>query len=82
MKRIILAVAAAAMMSCGRSPESTTHAESLPAPEPVVAAERAFAADAAELGFKGSFLKNSAPDAIVIAPDPVNAHQSLNAQQA
>jgi ketosteroid isomerase-like protein len=49
-------------------------------PDDVVAAERAFAADEAPLGFKQSFLKHSADDAIVLAPDPVNAHQSLRAQ--
>lgn len=46
-------------------------------PEPVVAAERAFAADGFETGIKASFLKHSAPDAIVIQPLPVNAHESL-----
>jgi ketosteroid isomerase-like protein len=51
-----------------------------PSPDEVVAAERAFAADEAPLGFKQSFLKHSADDAIVLAPDPVNAHQSLRAQ--
>lgn len=51
-----------------------------PSPAPVVAAERAFAADGPKLGIKGSFLKHSAPDAIVIQPEPVNAHQSLSAQ--
>ena len=40
-------------------------------PAPVVAAERAFAADGAALGFKASFLKHSAPDAIVIQPEPL-----------
>ncbi|MCF8504677.1 MAG: nuclear transport factor 2 family protein [Caulobacter sp.] len=48
-------------------------------PAPVVAAERAFAADGAALGFKASFLKHSAPDAIVIQPEPVNAWESLRA---
>lgn len=51
----------------------------LPSPEPVVDAERAFAADFPALGFKGSFLKHSAPDAIVLQPDPANAQQSLGA---
>lgn len=48
-------------------------------PAPVVAAERAFAADGAALGFKLSFLKHSAPHAIVIQPGPVNAWESLRA---
>lgn len=51
-----------------------------PTPEAVVAAERAFAADEALLGFKGSFLKHSAADAIVLSPGPQNAHESLKAQ--
>jgi ketosteroid isomerase-like protein len=48
-------------------------------PAPVIAAERAFAADGLTLGFKTSFLKHSAPDAIVMQPGPVNAHASLKA---
>ncbi len=42
-------------------------------PAPVVAAERAFAADGLKLGIRASFLAHSAPDAIVFRPDPVNA---------
>lgn len=42
-------------------------------PAPVVAAERAFAADGARNGVRASFLRWSAPDAIVFAPEPVNA---------
>jgi ketosteroid isomerase-like protein len=49
-------------------------------PAPVVAAERTFAADGLALGIKGSFLKHSADNAIVIQPDPINAHQALSAQ--
>ncbi|WP_312166913.1 DUF4440 domain-containing protein [Phenylobacterium sp.] len=44
-------------------------------PSAVVAAERAFAADGLALGIKRSFLKHSAPDAILLAPDPVKAHE-------
>ncbi len=51
----------------------------LPEPDEVVAAERAFAKDGYDLGFKASFLKHSAADAIVLQPGPVNAHESLNA---
>ncbi|KQW69163.1 hypothetical protein ASE17_13085 [Phenylobacterium sp. Root77] len=40
-------------------------------PSPVVAAERAFAADGLALGIKRSFLKHSTPDAVLLAPDPV-----------
>ena len=39
-------------------------------PAPVVAAERAFAADGLELGVQGSFLKHAAPEGIVFAPEP------------
>jgi hypothetical protein len=43
-------------------------------PAPVVAAERAFAADGLELGVQASFLKHSADQAVVLAPEPVLAH--------
>jgi len=43
-------------------------------PAPVVAAERAFAADGLEMGIQASFLKHSAPEAIVLNPEPVLAH--------
>lgn len=46
-------------------------------PSPVVAAERAFAADGLTLGVKDSFLKHSTPDAIVFDPEPVRAHEVL-----
>lgn len=49
-------------------------------PAPVVAAERAFAVDGLALGVKGSFLKHSAPEAILFAPDPVKAHDLLGAR--
>lgn len=47
-------------------------------PAPVVAAERAFAADGYAMGIKAAFLKHSSDTAIVIQPEPVNAHQSLS----
>ncbi len=50
---------------------------SAPAPEPVVAAERAFAADGLAFGIKRSFLKHAASNAIMLSPDPVNAHERL-----
>lgn len=43
-------------------------------PAPVVAAERAFAADGLELGIQASFLKHSADEAIVFGPEPMLAH--------
>ncbi|WP_296597582.1 nuclear transport factor 2 family protein [Phenylobacterium sp.] len=42
-------------------------------PAPVVAAERAFAADGLALGVQASFLKHSAPDGIIFAPEPILA---------
>jgi ketosteroid isomerase-like protein len=42
-------------------------------PAPVIAAERAFAADGLAMGIKGSFLKHMADDAIIFAPGPVSA---------
>jgi ketosteroid isomerase-like protein len=42
-------------------------------PAPVVAAERAFAADGLALGVRDSFLKHSAPTGIVLAPEPTLA---------
>ncbi|WP_374344162.1 nuclear transport factor 2 family protein [Phenylobacterium sp.] len=53
-----------------------TPALAKPAADPaqVVAAERAFAADGLAFGIKQSFLKWSAPEAILFAPDPVKAH--------
>lgn len=50
-------------------------AATAPDPGPVVAAERAFAADGLALGVKQSFLKHSTPEAIVFDPDPVRAHE-------
>jgi ketosteroid isomerase-like protein len=49
-------------------------------PAPVVAAERAFAADGLAMGVKQSFLKNMADDAIVFQPDPMNAREAISAQ--
>jgi len=49
-------------------------------PAPVVAAERAFAADGLALGVKQSFLKHMADDAIVFQPNPVNAREAVSAQ--
>ncbi len=46
-------------------------------PAPVVAAERAFAADGLALGVQASFLKHAAPDGIIFAPEPVLAHAAF-----
>ena len=49
-------------------------------PAPVVAAERAFAADGLAMGIKQSFLKHMADDAIVFQPEPMNAREAISAQ--
>lgn len=49
-------------------------------PAQVVAAEHAFAADTLAMGIKGGFLKWSAPEAILFAPDPVKAHDLYGAR--
>ncbi len=49
-------------------------------PAPVVAAERAFAADGLAMGIKQSFLRHMADDAIVLQPDPINARLAVSAQ--
>jgi hypothetical protein len=49
-------------------------------PAPVIAAERAFAADGAKNGVQASFLRWSAPEAVVFAPDPVNAQAFYRAR--
>lgn len=67
-----IALLAAALLATPALAEPVT-------PAPVVAAERAFAADGSALGFKASFLKHSSDKAIVIQPEPVNAHESLAA---
>jgi ketosteroid isomerase-like protein len=70
MLRRLTLLAAASLIAAPALAEPVT-------PAPVVAAERAFAVDGLALGVKASFLKHSAPDAIVIQPQPVNAHESL-----
>jgi ketosteroid isomerase-like protein len=83
---VLLAVATlGAVGACaGRSaqpapspPDARRAPAAAPTPEPVVAAERAFAADGLALGIKRSFLKHSADDAIILQPDPVNAHEAM-----
>lgn len=46
-------------------------------PAPVIAAERAFAADGAERGWVAAFRRAAAPDAITLSPGPVNAQENL-----
>ncbi len=49
-------------------------------PAPVVAAERAFAADGLALGVRDAFLKHSAPEAIVFQPDVQKVHETFPKQ--
>ncbi|MDB5476156.1 MAG: hypothetical protein JWP49_1667 [Phenylobacterium sp.] len=51
-------------------------------PAPVVAAERAFAADGLALGIRDSFLKHSAPTGIVLNPEPQLAQAVYGAAPA
>lgn len=46
-------------------------------PAPVVAAERAFAADGYAMGVKKSFLAHMTDDAILMTPDPVKAREAF-----
>lgn len=48
----------------------------------IEAAERAFAADGAVMGIRGSFLKHMADDAIVFDPSPTNAKALYEAKSA
>jgi len=81
MSAVLVPLAWVAGAACSRSPGPAQPASvaSAMTPEPVVVAERAFASDGLALGFKGSFLKHSSDDAIVIQPEPVNAHEVLAA---
>jgi hypothetical protein len=91
MKLAVIAAfaGAAALAACGRteapveadaSATETAAAATKPAPtpEPVVAAERAFAADALTMGVKASFLKYSTDDAIMFQETPRNAHEIVS----
>ena len=69
MLRTILALAAASFLGAAPPRAAPSGAD----PAPVIAAERAFAARAAEVGVAQSFLDNMRDDAIVFAPDPVKA---------
>lgn len=48
---------------------------------PVVAAERAFAASAAEIGWVQAFRRYVAPDGTLLRPEPVNAPEVLAAEE-
>ncbi|PMU82579.1 hypothetical protein C1Y30_31420, partial [Pseudomonas sp. GW704-F3] len=71
MRTLILALGAACATV---TLASWAQAASKAAPAQVVAAERAFAADGLTLGVRDSFLKHSAPEAVVLSPEPTLAH--------
>ena len=70
MNSLLVGAAAILVAACSQSPAP---------PDEIVAAERAFAAEGYASGIKRSFLAFSAPDAVIFGPEPVNAHDSLNA---
>lgn len=72
MSHFILAAPLVLVVSSAAATEPVT-------PAPVVAAERAFAADGAAMGVKLSFLKYAAPNGIVIQGRPLNAQAALPA---
>lgn len=63
---------ALALGACASAPSAEA-----PSAAPVIAAERAFAADAAQRGWAAAFRRYAAADAITLSPDPVNAHEQL-----
>lgn len=70
--RLVLAltIAAASVLPAAAAAPPVT-------PAPVVAAERAFAADGYALGVKKSFLAHMADDAILMTPEPVKAREAF-----
>ncbi|HYD89135.1 MAG TPA: hypothetical protein VEA80_16780 [Vitreimonas sp.] len=56
----------------------SSQADTAPDAAPVIAAERAFAAEAGRTGWVEAFLAHSTDDAIVLARAPENAHESLS----
>jgi ketosteroid isomerase-like protein len=71
MRAIVLASFLLAACAAGGS-----HNEA-PSAAPLIAAERAFAADAAVRGWAAAFRRAAASDAITLSPDPVNAQENL-----
>jgi ketosteroid isomerase-like protein len=69
LKRFPAALAAASLAAFGAMAAPTAPSD----PGPVIAAERAFAARAGEVGVVPSFLEFMTDDAIVFAPDPLLA---------
>ena len=74
MKAVLLALLVVA--ACANAPVATNVSSGSNA-APVIAAERAFAAEAAQRGWVAAFRSYAAADAITLSPDPVNAHEQL-----
>jgi ketosteroid isomerase-like protein len=72
------AIGAAGACASRSSQTAAAQAAPAPTPAPVVAAERAFAADGLALGIKKSFIKHSTDDAIILQPGPVKAHETMS----
>ncbi|WP_293897573.1 DUF4440 domain-containing protein [Phenylobacterium sp.] len=60
---------------------AASHSTALVTPAPVVAAERAFAADGLALGIQPSFLKHAAPQGLVLDAEPMLARTVYGAPQ-
>ncbi|MEZ5955300.1 MAG: hypothetical protein R3C13_13475 [Hyphomonas sp.] len=73
-RQIIFSFCMVWLAACASSPATIV------TPEPIVAAERAFAAYGYASGVKTSFTSYAAPDAIMFAPDPVNVHDYFSVQ--
>jgi ketosteroid isomerase-like protein len=67
----ILLLPALLIAGCASTPSTGVPAA------PVIAAERAFAADGARRGWAAAFRTYAAPEAITLSPDPVDAHEHL-----
>ena len=78
MIRLSAALAAAGALALGARAATPTPSD----PAPVIAAERAFAARAGEIGVAPSFLEYMTDDAIVFAPDPLLAKAVYGARPA
>jgi ketosteroid isomerase-like protein len=72
MRDFILVGVLAMTAACATAP-----AEQAVTAAPVIAAERAFAADAAVRGWAAAFRRAAAHDAITLSPGPVNAQENL-----
>jgi ketosteroid isomerase-like protein len=76
MKYLLLALALGACASPS-GPADELETSPVASPAPVIAAEREFAADAAQRGWVAAFRTYAAPEAIMLSPDPVNAQAQL-----